>query len=102
MDAQAIVSLVLGILTLLFGGLNLYQLLTFKAYKRSQNAKAEQEEIKSLSEIIRQNQAEIGRLSERLTLADQRAMEMENKYTALYEKYDAIRDAFEEYKLTHK
>ena len=102
MDAQAIVSLILGILTLLFGGLNLYQLLTFKAYKRSQNAKAEQEEIKSLSEIIRQNQAEIGRLSERLTLADQKAFEMENKYNTLYEKYDALRDQFEEYKLTHK
>ena len=102
MDIQVILNFILALLTLLLGGLNIYQLLTFKAYKRQQNALADQAEIKSLSDIIKQNQSEIGRLSERLILADKRAMEQENKYNALYEKYDRIRDEFETYKLTHK
>lgn len=102
MDAQTITSLILGVLTLLSGGLNIFQLLTFKAYKRQREAEADQAEINSLSEIIKQNQAEIGRLSERLTLADQRAMEQENKYNALYDKFDKMRDEFETYKLNHK
>ena len=102
MDAQSIITLVLGILTLLFGGLNLFQLLTFRAYKRQRNAEADKAEIESLSAIIKQNQEEIGRLSQRLTLADQRAMEQENKYNALYDKFDKMRDEFETYKLNHK
>lgn len=101
MDAT-IVNWVLGIVTTLLGGLNIFQLLTFKAYKRERNAQADQEEIKSLSEIIRQNQAEIGRLSQRLIDADRRATELENKYNTLYDKYDKIRDELETYKLTHK
>ena len=101
MDAT-ILNWVLGIVTTLLGGLNIFQLLTFNAYKRQRNAEADQEEIKSLSEIIRQNQAEIGRLSERLTIADQRAMEQENKYNLLYDKYDKLRDEFEMYKSIHK
>lgn len=101
MDAT-ILNWVLGIVTTLLGGLNIFQLLTFNAYKRQRNAEADQEEIKSLSEIIRQNQAEIGRLSERLTIADQRAMEQENKYNVLYDKYDKLRDEFETYKINHK
>ena len=102
MDAQMILNFVLAILTLLFGGLNIFQLLTFRAYKRQRNAEADSAEIKSLSEIIKQNQAEIGRLNERLTLADKRAFEQENRYNALYEKYDSMRDEFETYKLNHK
>ena len=102
MDASTITSLILGVLTLLSGGLNIFQLLTFKAYKRQREAEADQAEINSLSEIIKQNQAEIGRLSERLTIADQRAMEQENKYNSLYDKYDKLRDEFEMYKSKHK
>lgn len=101
MDAT-ILNWVLGIVTTLLGGLNIFQLLTFNAYKRERNAQADQEEIKSLSEIIRQNQAEIGRLEKRLTLADQRAIEQEGRYNTLYEKYDKLRDEFEEYKLNNK
>ena len=41
MDWQMILNFVLGILTLLFGGLNLFQLLTFRAYKRQKNAEAD-------------------------------------------------------------
>lgn len=102
LDVQTILNFVLALLTLVFGGLNIFQLLTFKAYKRQRNAEADQEEIKSLSEIIRQNQAEIGRLSQRLIDADRRATELENKYNTLYDKYDKIRDELETYKLTHK
>ena len=95
-------EIILAIATLLLGGTNIFQMLTFRAYKRQRNAEADRAEIDSLSEIIKQNQAEIGRLSQRLLLADQRAMEQESKYNTLYEKYDRMRDEFEEYKLTHK
>ena len=99
---EQIVIWALGILTTLLGGLNIFQLLTFKSYKRQKNAEADSAEIKSLSEIIKQNQAEIGRLSQRLTDADRRATELENKYNTLFDKYDKIRDEFENYKLNHK
>ena len=99
---EQIIIWALGLVATILGGLNIMQLLTFRAYKRQRNAEADKAEIESLSEIIRQNQAEIGRLSERLTLADQRAMEQENKYNALYDKFDKMRDEFEVYKLNHK
>lgn len=102
MDTSVIVNWALGIVATLLGGLNVFQLLTFNAYKRERNAQADQAEINSLSEIIKQNQAEIGRLSQRLIDADRRATELENKYNTLYNKYDKIRDELETYKLTHK
>ena len=95
-------TIILGIITTLSGGLNIFQLLTFKAYKRQRNAEADKAEIESLSEIIKQNQAEIGRLSQRLIDSDRRATELENKYNTLFDKYDKMRDEFENYKLTHK
>ena len=95
-------EIILAIATLLLGGTNIFQMLTFRAYKRQRNAEADRAEIDSLSEIIKQNQAEIGRLSQRLLLADQRSLEQESKYNTLYEKYDRMRDEFEEYKLKHK
>lgn len=99
---EQIVIWALGVLATVLGGLNVMQLLTFRAYKRQRNAEADSAEIESLSKIITQNQAEIGRLNERLTLADKRAFEQENRYNALYEKYDKMRDEFENYKLNHK
>lgn len=99
---EQIVIWALGVVATVLGGLNIMQLLTFKAYKRQRNAEADKAEIESLSKIITQNQAEIARLSERLTLADQRAMEQENKYNLLYDRFDKMRDEFEEYKLKHK
>ena len=95
-------EIILAIATLLLGGTNIFQMLTFRAYKRQRNAEADRAEIDSLSEIIKQNQAEIGRLSQRLIDADRRTTEIENKYNALYDKYDRIRDEFETYKLNHK
>ena len=102
MDVQAIINLVLGVVTLLLGGLNIFQLLTFKAYKRQRNAEADQAEINSLSNIIKQNQVEIGRLQQRLNDADQRATLLEKRYDVIYERWDKLRDEFETYKLTHK
>lgn len=93
---------ILGIVSALLGGLNIFQLLTFRAYKRQRNAEADRAEINSLSEIIKQNQAEIGRLSQRLIDSDKRATELENKYNTLFDKYDKMRDEFENYKLNHK
>lgn len=102
MDTQIILNFILGILTLLFGGLNIFQMLTFRAYKRQRNAEADQAEINSLSEIIKQNQAEIGRLSQRIINMDKRAIEQDNRYQALSERYDKLREEFEQYKLNHK
>lgn len=95
-------EIILAVATLLLGGTNIFQMLTFRAYKRQRNAEADRAEIDSLSAIIKQNQEEIGRLSQRLILADQRAMDQDGKYNTLYEKYDRMRDEFEEYKLKHK
>ncbi len=107
--AQEILVWILGIASTLFGGLNIFQWLTLRSYKRVKAAEAATAEINSLSEIIKQNQAEIGRLAQRVLLADQRAVEQDNKYNALsekydalYQKYDAIRDEFEQYKSNHK
>lgn len=107
--AQEILVWILGIASTLFGGLNIFQWLTLRSYKRVKAAEAATAEIESLSKIIKQNQEEIGRLSQRVLLADQRAVEQDNKYNALsekydalYQKYDAIRDEFEQYKSNHK
>lgn len=95
-------DIILTIFTTLFGGLNILQLLTFRSYKRQRNAEADQAEINSLSNIIKQNQAEIGRLQQRLNDADQRATLLEKRYDVIYERWDKLRDEFETYKLTHK
>ena len=102
MDVQMILNFVLAILTLLFGGLNIFQLLTFRAYKRQRNAEADSAEIESLSKIITQNQAEIGRLSQRLNEADKRALDQDRRYEELSNKYDNLREEFFNYKLNHK
>ena len=95
-------SAISSILMVLFGGLNIFQLLTFRAYKRQRNAEADSAEIESLSKIITQNQAEIGRLSQRLNEADKRALEQDRRYEELMNKYDDLRNEFFDYKLTHK
>lgn len=95
-------EIILAIVTLLLGGTNIFQMLTFRAYKRQRNAEADSAEIESLSKIITNNQAEIGRLTQRLDEADRRALEQERKYDALMDKYDDLRNQFYDYKLTHK
>ena len=62
--SEQILIWALGVLATVLGGLNIMQLLTFRAYKRQRNAEADSAEIESLSKIITQNQAEIGRLKQ--------------------------------------
>lgn len=99
MDIYAIIS---TIVATLFGGLNIYQLLTFRAYKRKANSEADKSEIDALRSIIQQNTEEIGRLSQRVADGDRMAIENANKYNELYDKYVALREEFTEYKLNHK
>ena len=99
---EQVVIWALGVLATVLGGLNIMQLLTFRAYKRQRNAEADRAEIQSLSDIIKQNQAEIGRLSQRLIESERRSTDLENRYNTLFDKYDKMRDEFETYKLNHK
>ena len=85
----------LGILTTLFGGLNIFQWITLRSYKRVKAAEADRQEIDNLKTII-------NTLAERVTDAENRASENARKYDALYEKYDKLRDEFETYKIEHK
>ena len=99
---EQIIIWVLGILSTLFGGLNIFQWITLNSYKRLKSAEAYQSEIDSLRSIIEENRAEIGRLAQRLEACDRREIENNNRYDLLYQKYDSLRDEFEEYKLKHK
>ena len=92
----------LGIIATLSGGLNVMQLITFRAYKRKNNAEADNAEIDALRKIIDQNTAELGRLQQRVENADRRALEQDGRYNELYDKYNALREEFLDYKLTHK
>lgn len=92
---EQIVTVILGILTTLFGGLNIFQWLTLRSYKRVKAAEADKSEIDALRSIIDGMQAEIGRLQLRLDEAEKRAYENSNKYYSLQQE-------FEQYKLTHK
>ena len=111
---------ILGIASTLFGGLNIFQWLTLKSYKRLKEAEADKTEISNLRETVEtiQNamQSEIDRLQkrvekaeeradraeERAQQAEQRAAENANKYLSLFEKHDALRTEFETYKQNHK
>lgn len=97
---------VLGILTTLFGGLNIFQWLTLRSYKRIKAAEADRSEIENLKTTIEtiqsSMQAEIDRLQKRVEEAEKRAGENADRYFALYEKYDKLRDEFESYKSVHK
>ena len=99
MDVLAIIS---TIFATLFGGLNIFQWLTFRSYKRLKAAEADRSDIENLRTIIQENQAEIGRLAQRIASADQRAIAQDNRYSELERKYDALKTEFEEYKQTHK
>lgn len=86
----------------LFGGLNIFQWLTFRSYKRIKSAEADKSDIENLRLIIQENQAEIGRLAQRIAAADQRAIAQDNRYSELERKYDALKTEFENYKQNHK
>ena len=92
---EQILTWVLGILTTLFGGLNIFQWITLRSYKRVKAAEADRQEIDNLRSIINGMQAEIGRLQSRLEETERRAYENNNKYYSLQQE-------FEQYKLNHK
>lgn len=106
MTGAEILIWVLGILSTLFGGLNIFQWITLRSYKRIKAAEADRQEIENLRLIITtiqaSTQAEIGRLQQRVDDAERRALENANKYEALLVTHNALRDEFEEYKRTHK
>lgn len=102
MNTQSVISFILSVATLLLGGLNIFQLLTFRAYKRKTNAEADKSEIEALRAIIDANTAELGRLQQRIETEERRALEQENKYNRLYDQYITLREEFNDYKLTHK
>ena len=99
---STVLTWLFGIISTLLGGLNIFQWIKLKSYKRVKEAEAASAEITSLSKIIKQNQAEIGRLSQRLNEADKRALEQDRRYEELSNKYDALREEFFNYKQTHK
>ncbi len=92
---EQIIIWALGILSTLFGGLNIFQWITLRSYKRLKNAEADRQEIDNLKTII-------NTLAERVTDAENRAAENARKYDALWEKYDKLRDEFEQYKIDHR
>lgn len=99
MNVWAIIS---TIFATLFGGLNIFQWITLRSYKRIKAAEADRSEIDNLRAIITENKEEIARLTQRLNVYEERDLAMRNRYDELYNKYDKLRDEFEEYKLNHK
>lgn len=99
MEIWGIISTVFATL---FGGLNIFQWITLRSYKRIKAAEADRTEIDNLRKIIESNQAEIGRLAQRVQAADTRAIAQDNRYSELERKYDALKTEFENYKQNHK
>lgn len=92
---EQIVIWVLGILSTLFGGLNIFQWLTLKSYKRVKRAEADRMEIENLRLVMNEMRSEIGRLQQRVQEAERVAIENSNRYKSLQEE-------FEQYKINHK
>ena len=93
--AETVLTWIFGILTTLFGGLNVFQWITLRSYKRVKEAEADEKDIENLRKIIDGMQSEIGRLRQRLDEAEKRAYENSNRYYALQRE-------FESYKQMHK
>ena len=78
---EQILTWVLGILTTLFGGLNIFQWITLRSYKRVKAAEADRMEIENLRLVIQTMQGEIARL---------------------HKQYNDLSEEFEQYKQNHK
>ncbi len=102
MDVSMIFNFVLAVLTLLFGGGMLFQWFTIKSLKRQRAAEATKSEVEALRAIIDANTAEIGRLNQRVEMADRRAIEADNRYNKLYAEYYALKSEFEKYKISNQ
>ena len=80
MDGE-VLKWILGILTTLFGGLNIFQWITLRSYKRVKAAEADRMEIENLRLVITAMQDEISRL---------------------HQQYNDLQAEFDEYKSKHK
>ena len=103
---EQIVTWILGIVATLFGGLNIFQWITLRSYKRLKAAEADSKEIANLQATIdtiqKSMNAQILLLERRVQDAEKRAQENADKYASLSKKYDALEKEFEQYKLNHK
>ena len=110
---ETVLTWVFGILTTLSGGLNVFQLITLRSYKRVKAAEADKADIDNLRVIIetmrQTHESEMARLEKRVQDAENRAITNANKYDDLRDKYDELRDKyvaieneFESYKQIHK
>ena len=90
-----ILTWLLGILTTLFGGLNIFQWITLRSYKRIKNYEADRAQIENLRLVISQLQGEVSRLEDRVKRAEENADENYKRYTSLQEEFD-------NYKKNHK
>lgn len=81
MDTATIINWALGIVATLFGGLNIFQWITLKSYKRVKEAEADRMEIENLRLVIQTMQGEIQRL---------------------HNQYNELQTEFDNYKQQHK
>ena len=81
MDTATIVNWALGIAATLFGGLNIFQWITIKSYKRVKEAEADRMEIENLRLVMQSMKEEIDRL---------------------HKQYNDLQTEFEQYKIAHK
>lgn len=72
-------TIILSIITTLLGGANIFQLLTFRAYKRKQTAEADSNEIDNLNKIIESQEREIQRLNEKLISFETKLSDLERR-----------------------
>ena len=81
MDWGTILPWLLGIISTLLGGLNIFQWITLKSYKRVKEAEADRMEIENLRLVIQTMQGEIQRL---------------------HNQYNELQTEFDNYKQQHK
>ena len=81
MDWGTVLSWLFGIVSTLLGGLNIFQWITLKSYKRVKEAEADRMEIENMQLVIKSMGEEIRRL---------------------HEQYNDLQKEFESYKQQHK
>ena len=90
-----IITWILGILSTLFGGLNIFQWITLRSYKRIKNYEADRAQIENLRLVISELRGEVTRLEDRVKRAEDNAEEN-------YQRYVSLQKEFDDYKLNHK
>ena len=81
MDWGTVLTWLFGIISTLLGGLNIFQWITLKSYKRVKEAEADRMEIENLRLVIQTMQGEIQRL---------------------HNQYNELQTEFDNYKKQHK